>query len=151
MKPSLDSVMRPLDGVAHLQDLLSAGYSRYQVAALHRQGELIRPRTGWYVSPWHDPEVVAAVRVGGRVTCVSAARSYGLPTPGDRRVHVCLPTNASRLRSSSDGHRVGAGQDAAVVWHWSDAAGPRSRVDPIECLRAASACVPTRWFIGMVD
>src|SRR3954468_20512155 len=111
MQPSLDSVLRPLDGVAHLQDLLAAGSSRYQVAAMMRQGRLLRPRIGWYVAPWHDPAVVRAVRVGGRLTCVSAAASYGLPVPVDPRVHVCLPSNASRLRAASDGRRVSAGQD----------------------------------------
>ncbi|BDZ46967.1 hypothetical protein GCM10025866_28760 [Naasia aerilata] len=143
--------MRRLEGVAHLQELIAAGFSRYQVAAMMRQGQLLRPRIGWYVAPWHSPDVVRAVRVGGRLTCVSAAASYGLPVPPDPRVHVCLPRNASRLRASSDGRRVAAGQDRSVVWHWSDTAGQRFRVDLVEALREASTCVPAGWFVGMVD
>ena len=88
MQPNIGDELRRLEGVAHLQDLLAAGFTRYQVAAMMRQGQLLRPRIGWYVAPWHDAAVVRAVRVGGRLTCVSAAASYGLPVPLDRRVHV---------------------------------------------------------------
>ncbi|WP_210481365.1 endonuclease domain-containing protein [Naasia sp. SYSU D00948] len=148
--PDLTSALLRLEGVAHLQDLLAEEFSRHQVAALLHQGRLVRPRIGWYAAPWHDPETIRAIRVGGRLTCTSAARSYGLPVPSDGRVHVALADNASRLRAAADGRRVSAGEDRAVVWHWSDAPG-RYRVDPTECLRAASACVPARWFVGMVD
>ncbi len=148
--PDLTTVLRRLEGVAHLQDLLDEGFSRYQVAAMLNQGSLIRPRVGWYAAPWHDPDTIGALRVGGRLTCVSAARSYGLPVPRNHRVHVALPKDASRLRAALDGRRVSAGQDRDVVWHWSDAPG-RYRVDPVECLRSVSGCVPARWFIGIVD
>ncbi len=148
--PDLNSVLRGLEGVAHLQDLLAAGYTRYQVAALLNQGRLLRPRIGWYAAPWHEHDVVRAVRVGGRLTCVSGARSYGLPVPFDHRVHVALPFNASRLRAAGDGRRVDVGDDRDVVRHWTEAAG-RYRVSPLECLREAASCVPSRWFVGMVD
>ena len=149
----LATTMARCSGVAHIQDLLTAGYTRYQVAALHRTGKLLRPRIGWYVSPTHTEAVVRAVRAGGILDCISAASSYGLATPHDPRVHVGLAAHTSRLRSTRNGfQRVAAGDDTGIVRHWG-AAEPhrRFRVELLECLETALSCVQAEWAVGVID
>lgn len=149
----LAATMEMCSGVAHIQDLLDSGYTRHQVARLHRTGELVRPRIGWYVSPTLDSAVVRAVRAGGVLDCISAARTYGLPAPDDHRVHVGLPSNAARLRSTQNGfQRVAAGEDPGIVRHW----GPidnhrRHRVELVDCLSTAVGCVSREWAVAMID
>ncbi|WP_158437823.1 DUF559 domain-containing protein [Naasia lichenicola] len=156
MDSALASIMASLGGVAHIRDLLERGYSRHQVAAHDRRGDLLRPRIGWYVSPALSPDAIRAIGVGGRLGCISAARSYGLATPQDRRLHVALDDHATRLRSSRDGFRnISAGQDPEVVWHWVGDLGvtgdERFRVTPSACIVQASNCVSPEWTIGIID
>ena len=156
MQPSIDAIMTSLDGVAHLQDLLAHGYTRHQVAAMARQGRLIRPRIGWYVAPWLEADAIRAIRVGGRLACISAARSFGLATPADARLHVALDEHSSRHRASTNGFRnVGAGEDRLVVRHWvnglSDAGGVRFRVGLGDALEQVASCVDAEWAVGVLD
>lgn len=146
--------MRQLNGVAHIQDLLEAGFTRHQVAAMKNGGELIRPRIGWYVSPEISPEVVRAVRVGGMLGCCSAIASYGLPAPTDRRLHVALDPGASRLRSSKNptAHPP-AGSERGVLLHWRDRHVPheRFRVGLVDALHQMSVCAPFEWTVAAID
>ncbi len=119
-------------------------------------GDLVRVRIGWYVLPTLEPEAMRAVRVGGRLGCISAARSFGLAVPVDHRLHVTLDPHATRLRSSSDPfHRVHAGEERGVVWHRSDqaprTAHERFRVALPTCVREVLACFGTEWAVGVLD
>jgi very-short-patch-repair endonuclease len=149
----LTRTLNSCGGIAHIQDLLSAGFTRYQIAAMHRSGKLLRPRIGWYVSPDHEDSVVRAVRAGGVLDCISAARSYGLATPPDDRVHVGLASNAARLRSTQNGYRrVAAGEDSGIVRHWGTVQpGVRFRVGLFDCLQTVLTCVPAEWAVGVID
>lgn len=153
MHGSLESVLRDLGGVAHIQDLLKAGLTRHEVARFHRTGELLRPRIGWYVATWQPQDVVRAVRVGGVLDCVSAAKSYGCIVPDDNRVHVALPGNAARLRSSGDGYKnIAAETDSAVVRHWTThLASERFRTRLVPALDHVLGCLPGEWAVGVVD
>ena len=153
MGPSIDAVMRDLAGVAHIQDLLAAGFTRYEVARLHRTGKIYRPRVGWYVACWHTSEVVTAVRVGGVLGCISAAKSYGCSVPGDPRTHVVLAHNAARLRSSTDGFiNIAAPTDSGVVRHWATSPpSERFRTGLVPALEHVLGCVDPVWAIGVVD
>lgn len=153
MEPRLAAALDRCNGVAHLQDLLTAGYSRHHVARLQRTGVLIRPRIGWYVAPSHDDTVIRAVRAGGVLDCVSAARTYGLPAPSDTRVHVALVPNAARLRSTQNGfRRVAAGEDSGIVRHWTSAAADRRyRTSLVDCLVSVIGCVSTEVAVPIID
>lgn len=156
MLSSLPAIMASLGGVAHIQDLLEYGYTRHQVAAMGRQGELLRARIGWYVSPTLEPDAVRAIRVGGRLGCVSAARSHGLAVPADHRLHIALDDHATRLRSSRNGFRnISAGDDPGVVWHWTGQLGDegteRFRLSVVGALEQVAACVEPEWAIGVLD
>ena len=66
-----------LGGVARTGQLLAAGYSRTDVAALSSAGAS-QPRRGVFLLPDARPELVAAIRHNARVSCASAAAHHGL-------------------------------------------------------------------------
>jgi very-short-patch-repair endonuclease len=85
--------------VAHRSQLLARGMSIRQISAAVDEGRMIRVRKGWYAAADAPGEVIQAVRVGGSLTSLSAARLAKLWTPQDTRLHVAVARNASRLRS----------------------------------------------------
>ena len=69
--------------------------------------------------PGAPDDAVRAVRVGGRLTGVSALESYGLRVPRREHMHVAVPNNARRLRAPLDRRRVLVATDRVRV-HWID-------------------------------
>jgi len=69
--------LRRVGGVARTGQLLSAGFSRTDVARLPDAG-VQQLRRGVFVLPGCAPEFVAAIGHNARVSCASAARHYGL-------------------------------------------------------------------------
>ncbi len=65
-------------GLAATHQLLRAGATSRLLTAAVRRGEIIRIRQGWYGLPAEQLHRAEAVRVGGRLTCVSAALQHGL-------------------------------------------------------------------------
>ena len=84
-------------GVVHLDTLRAAGMSRRELNRLVRNGNLVRVRTGWYAGSAADAEVLRAVSLGGRVTCVNALRLHGVWVLPDTRLHVAFARSQSRL------------------------------------------------------
>ena len=144
------------EGVAHIAAFLAAGLTRHQVAALFRQGVLLRPRIGWYADPGLPSDAVRAVRVGGVLGGVSAVASYGLPVPegAEKTLHVSLSDNAARLRHSRNrALHVAAGEEDGIRRHWH----PRLeevrgyRVAVVDALLQVAGCVPFDWFVAALD
>lgn len=94
------AVVAALDGVATRDQLLHAGARGVDVSRAVRAGELVRVRRAHYALPDAPRDAVSAVRVGGRLGCVSALASYGVWTRASSEVHVALPVNAARLRTN---------------------------------------------------
>ncbi len=64
-----------------------------QLRATVARGALTRCARGWLALPGADREVAHALALGVRVTCLSAARLYGLWVPNDaisHRLHVAI-------------------------------------------------------------
>jgi very-short-patch-repair endonuclease len=98
--------MNPLDAlqstghlVATTQQLLGVGMTPKDLTRAVRTRALIRIRRGHYAAPATDDLAQQAVRVGGRLTCISALRALGVWVPDDPFPHVALRHQASRLRS----------------------------------------------------
>lgn len=129
---SLEDWLRTHDGAAHTTEIYAAGFSRYVVATAVDSGRMLRLRRSWIASKTCDPEVLAAVGVSGRLTCVTAARRLGLWTPAHERVHVAVAPTAARFDSA--GLRV----------HWSSGPAPTRQhcvVDPlINVLHEVARC-----------
>lgn len=105
--------MHERNGIAHSSQLRAAGYTTHHISCAVDSGMLSRVRRSWLVSAECSPAFRRAAEVGGRVTCVTAARSAGLWTEKtDALVHVSVATNASRLATD------------AVKLHWAQGPVP---------------------------
>lgn len=89
--------LRSRHGVATTKTLYTAGFSRRALSKAVGSGRVARLHRGVYVSKGADPDVVAAFRANGKLTCVSAARFYGLWTLHDvADLHLSCGTGLAR-------------------------------------------------------
>lgn len=79
--------------------LLSRNETDASIRRRLRNGSLTTLRPGWFARPDADPDVVAAVRRGGAMSCVSALRRYGFwVAPGYDSLHVRASRHHQHLR-----------------------------------------------------
>jgi very-short-patch-repair endonuclease len=153
----LDDEIRRLGGAAKTVELRMAGFSKGQLAAAVRTGRVLRPRKAWYVGPSTPPALAAAVRVGGRATCVTALHHHEVwLTDHIPLVHVAVHRSASRLRAVSNPHERQSTIGDAVV-HWVDTPRPRlaegSRLlePPVGALRDVVGCLTGEELLATVE
>jgi very-short-patch-repair endonuclease len=106
-------------GALDRRRLHELGATDHDLRRALRAGSLNRPRRGWYSTwPESDPRF-RAMRVGGRLTGISAVAALGGWVLGRHPLHVAVATNAARLRTQwrRDLPRADAPPDDAVV-HW---------------------------------
>ena len=116
---SISRVIRRSGFFLRRRDLLRLGYGDRHIRFELGQRRIFRVRHGWYSVPDAPEPAVLAVRVGGRLTGVSALESYGLRVPRRPKLHIAVPMGACRLRKpSSRFHRLD-GRDPVRV-HWVD-------------------------------
>ncbi|HEY5223775.1 MAG TPA: type IV toxin-antitoxin system AbiEi family antitoxin domain-containing protein [Microbacteriaceae bacterium] len=84
------------------RDLLALGYSDFRIRKDLRAGRIIRVRQGHYSVPDAVPAAIKAVRIGGRLTGLSALKTYGHWVPKTDKLHVVVPSDARALRSATD-------------------------------------------------
>ncbi|WP_382307593.1 DUF559 domain-containing protein [Herbiconiux sp. UC225_62] len=121
MSPPIRS---PIPEVVTTATLRTLGLSARDIAELHRSGRLIRIRQGHHARPDARPDVVRAVRLGGRLTSYSALAAVGVwVPPGDTRLHVSVNAHAHALRDADDGGPWRPRDD--VVVHWKQPAPRR--------------------------
>ncbi len=132
--------------VLHRDELLASGASGRALTAAVRFGHLVRLRNGHYCLPECDAHVRRAVRIGGRLGCVSALESHGVFAFDARRTHVQLDGDRSRLRAPTPRlqpltrrNRLGS------VLHWSNRllepdAADRHRVAVLDALGESLLC-----------
>lgn len=97
------------------------GYSDGDITAALTARTIIRVRKGWYSVPSAPPEALVAVRIGGRLTGLSALRTYGIWTPETRKIHVTVPTDARGLHRPNDmHHKFEPGDGTRIRLSWSD-------------------------------
>lgn len=133
-------------GAAKTCELLAAGATPAALRWALGVGRIRRPRKGWYVLPGTPRPALESVRVGGRATCVTALRSYGVwVTPEPGLPHVAVHRAATRLRSRvRRDKRQSLTRDAVV--HWRETPTPRQAsarlTEPVlVALRDAVACL----------
>ncbi|MBO0979581.1 endonuclease domain-containing protein [Microbacterium sp. SD291] len=118
----LENWLSACDGAAHTSDIRAAGFSGHAIAKGVRTGRMLRIRRSWIALSDCDARVLAAVGVGGRLTCVTAAERLGLWTPDHEDLHVAVAPSAGRI--STTGLRM----------HWSTGPAPVARravMDPL--------------------
>lgn len=107
------------------RDLLVLGYTDAQLRSALGRKRIFRVRHGWYSVPDAPEQGIRAVRVGGRLTALSALESYGLRVPRPPALQVAVPSTASRLRHPADRRvRLTRLAGVAVVWNHRSSASP---------------------------
>ena len=137
---SIERVIRRHGLFLRRRDLLALGFSDGQLRWALRTRRIFRVRQGWYSLPEAPAAAVRAVRVGGRLTSLSALESYGLRVPRRGNLHVSVPSTACRLRSPTN-RRERLNSSAAVTVHWSPRSlgGSAWRVSVAEALHVVLA------------
>jgi len=110
--------MEELGGVASRGELI-ARCPAVLVDLAYYYRAIVPVRRGLYVLPGTDERILRALRVGGRLACVSAL-AYYRDEPDDGPVHVLVEAGASRLaREGAVVHwtrRAIVGRRAVVAW-----------------------------------
>jgi hypothetical protein len=112
---SVDKLFFALDrlgGVASTKELRSAGVDRGRLDVAVQYGKVIRVRKALWALPDVPAEVINALRLGGRLACVSALAFHGEidETPSPLHIEVLLV---------SSGTKAAAAGAAGAVRHWS--------------------------------
>lgn len=131
------------------RELYGAGETMASIRGSIARGDRYRVIGGWYATA-RTPEVaVLAMRIGGRLGCVSALQLHGAWYPPDSGVHVAFPSSASGRRSAGREHGV------SIVRHWhgrGDRTGSAFAVAPIElALAEALECQPNHYLVAILD
>lgn len=122
--------------------LLAQGFTDRQLRAAVQCGEMIRVRIGHYAAAGLDAPTVSAVRLHGRLACVSELRRRGVWVLDSVPIHVEVPRSASRLRL------------AEAHFHWRRSqifVEDRVHVSITESLIQASRCLGRAAWIASVD
>jgi very-short-patch-repair endonuclease len=111
------------------------------LTAAVRDGSLRRLRKGIYAVPTASTAAVAAIAARGRLSCTTAARSYGLWAGDDVRLHLQFAPNAR------------AGPRDGAVCHWFPVEPQREawRVSVEDCLRSVARCADEETAVAVFD
>lgn len=145
MRADVTEILRRFGGIATRSQIVGSGVTPADLSSATRGGIVSRVRRAHYRAADADRDGVDAVAIGGRLSCLSAARTYGLWASRDPRLHVRVPSNAGRLRE--------APTSDAVRLHWDD--GELSefcwRDSLADCLRSTVACCDIETAVAVID
>jgi hypothetical protein len=142
--------------VASRAELMAIGATPRMLTSAVKHGYLVRARRDHYVLPRADDHLVRAVRVGGRLACDTALRSYGIFGFDHERTHVVVSPDASRLRSAHS-RRVPLREDDRdrLEVHWSPLIRPdeatAGRVGVVDALAQVVRCGFWRHAVASLD
>jgi very-short-patch-repair endonuclease len=106
--------------IAETDVLVGAGATWRSLKAAVDNGNLIRARRGQYALPRTDRHIIEAVRLGGRLGCISAAAHEGIFVFDNSLTHIHVEPTSSRLRAPHDRfQRLSDENKDGVVLHWS--------------------------------
>jgi len=115
----LSEIVISLGGMAHKRQLVRRGARDRDLTYAVRTGDVVRVRNGWYSTKDERSPELRAVRVGGRLTGISAISAMGGWVFGEHPLHVAVNDNASRLRTQHNRYRrLNVDAPGGVVLHW---------------------------------
>lgn len=126
-------------------DLKERGLSGRDMTSAVRSGLLTRIRQNRYAVPQTDDDVIEAVRIGGRLSCLSLLKSMGVFVHRCDRLHVHVTPGTSRIRMPVD---------KRTRLHWSASKGDHRALHAaplIDAVRQAITCQPPRAAIATLD
>jgi very-short-patch-repair endonuclease len=147
-----DSVRRR-GGLAATFELYRDGHTRRGIALAVRSGLIIRVRQGWFALPDTPRALLEAVRVGGRLTALSALELQGFWSYPTDDLHVAVHPHAARLRTRLDKtRRLAEAAHPATCVHWrTDAVGSRFMLAPLGCLADVMTCQTPEAVVSAAD
>jgi len=134
-----DGIVGRYGGVVTTEELYRSGDTQSILFWSVRYGTLLRVREGIYCLPNLDAEAIRALRVGGRLGCVSALAYHGV-APRPAKLHVAVPGNTPRLRDPDTGERGRTPEKTVIHWSRRRPAGDRLAVSVEEARRQAASC-----------
>lgn len=142
--------------IASREQLFASGATGDSLTAAVRGGFLLRIRRDHYALPATDDHIVQAVRVGGRLACVSALADLGIFVFDDANTHVHLEHNSSRLRSPSNRFRkLSESSRDGCELHWWPLGQPNwgneYRVGIFDALAQAVRCQDPWFAVASLD
>jgi len=136
--------------------LLNNGFSRRGLARAVASGTVVRVRRDRYMSPDSPKSVQDAVRIGGRLTCLSLLQLLGVFVFENTNTHVHITRGTSRMRSAApSGGPLEPRGERAQRLHWlplvraEKATG--ARVHIVDALAQAVLCQAPRYAIASID
>ncbi|MEN0024976.1 MAG: type IV toxin-antitoxin system AbiEi family antitoxin domain-containing protein [Microbacterium sp.] len=125
-------------------ELRERGWSSERLTAMVRDGRLLRLRRDRYAFPGLPAEIGEAVRVGGRLSCLTLLRSLGVFVHRCAGTHIHIRPGTSRLRPRS--------RDTVLHWTESfDAEAPLHVVSLIDAVGQAIRCQEPRAALATLD
>lgn len=139
-------------------DLAARGMSRRMIDAAIRESTLVRARRDRYVATGVPPSVLQAVRVGGRLTCLSLLQLLGVFVFRCDTLHVHIRRGTSRLRSPENRTqrlRRRGDREREACLHWRSlvraADGTSTCVNVVDALVHSMLCQPVRHAVATID
>lgn len=142
--------------IAETATLIAAGATWRTLQGAVEYGHLIRVRRGHYALPRTDAHILEAVRVGGRLGCISAAADVGVFAFDTRFAHVHVEPTDSRLRAPHDRFMPLSIQNRdGVELHWGrlldPPGGTEYRVGLTDALVQIFRCREPRFAVASLD
>ncbi len=139
----------------HRSDLVRDGFRRADIDAALALGYLVRARRDHYLPGDTAEAIIRAVRVGGRLTCLSLLSMLSVFVLRHGSLHVHLPRNASRLRSPHDRRRALSSRTRrGVRLHWLPLMIPPGQsacVSILDALAHSVLCQAPRAAVATLD
>jgi very-short-patch-repair endonuclease len=142
--------------IAETAALNAAGASWHALRAAVEAGYLIRVRRGHYALPGTDTHVLEAVRLGGRLACVSAVANMGVFAFDSTFAHIHVPPTGSRLSAPHNRFELLTDENRdGVQLHWGGllhpADGCEYRVGLTDALAQVLRCQEPRFALASLD
>lgn len=142
--------------VASRDALIANGASGRLLAVAVKSGALVRARRDHYLLPTSSPQLTRAVRVGGRLACVSALSHANVFAMDARFPHIHLNHSMARLRSprSRTVPLRGDNRDGAELHWWpliDEEPGVAHSVSIIDSLAQSLRCQSPWHALASID
>lgn len=126
-------------------DLLATGMSSRDITDAVRSGRLLRIRRDRYGDDDLPDDVIEAVRIGGRLSCLSLLKSIGVFVLSCTALHVHVRPGSSRLREPR-------AEGTVLHWDtWSGVYGTLHSVVLLDAIRHSLRCQTPRGAIATLD
>lgn len=139
----------------HRAELTLLGLRRHEIASSVATGHLVRARRDHYLPGDTDVAIIRAVRVGGRLTCLSLLALLGVFVQTNALLHVHMQRSASRMRSPHDRtQRLGNPLSRGVRLHWLPLGaepGQSATVSVVDALVHSVLCQSPRAAVASLD